>query len=247
MMDSRRERRREETLPDINDVQFSINRSIVRCTHDSREFYLHCDGRDQSPKLIEYSLLEMFRSDEQTTSSFLLYFLKKEMSSGFSLSINGQLRGLSTRIMIDVIEHKSLKRAALEHHYITFAAERVRTDSIDTTPDPKISPSIESYDASSMKRVLGQKHGQGRIFERITNLYTSLAESEQTNASMEKEKLDMLETINCLELTIRRLQRNSESEKRDISASKGQITRRMNAVALETANRHNEWKRSESQ
>lgn len=242
MMDLKRKRRREETLPDINDVLFSINRSIIRCIHDSREFYLHCDGRGQSPKLIEYSLLEMFRTDEQTTSLFLLYFLKKEMSSGVGLSINGQLRGLSTRIMIDVIAWKSLKIAALEHHYITFAADRLRTDSINMTPDLKISPNIEPYDASSIKRVLGQKHGQGRMFERITNLYTGLAESEQTNASMEKEKLDMLETINCLELTIRRLQRNSESEKRRISASKGQITRRLNALALETANRHNEWK-----
>ena len=65
--------------------------------------------------------------------------------------------------------------------------------------------------------------------------------------SVENEKLDMLETIKCLEATIKRLQRDAEGEKRRISANKGQLTRRLNALALETANRNDEWRRSESQ
>ena len=181
MMDSRRKRRREESPVDINDVLFSINRSIIRCIHDSEMFYLRGENHSHIPKLIEYSLLEMFRTDEQMISSFLLYFLKKEISSGIGLSINGQPRGLSTRIMIDVIEWRALKRTALEHHYNTFAAERSRKISNVMTPEPKIVTKTEPYDAVSIKRILGQKHSQSRMFERITNLYSGLAELEQTN------------------------------------------------------------------
>ena len=158
MMDSRRKRRREESPVDINDVLFSINRSIIRCIHDSEMFYLRGEYRSHIPKLIEYSLLEMFRTDEQMISSFLLY------SSGIGLSINGQPRGLSTRIMIDVIEWRALKRTALEHHYNTFAAERSRKISNVMTPGPKIVTKIEPYDAASIKRILGQKHSQSRMF-----------------------------------------------------------------------------------
>lgn len=151
MMDSRRKRRREESPVDINDVLFSINRFIIRCIHDSEMFYLRGENRSHIPKLIEYSL----RTDELTISSFLLYFLKKEISKGNGLSINGQPRGLSTRIMIDVIEWRALKRTALEHHYNTFAAERSRKIFNVMTPEPKSVTKIEPYDAASIKRILG--------------------------------------------------------------------------------------------
>lgn len=178
----------------------------------------------------------MFRTDEQIISSFLLYFLEKGISSGIGLSTNGQPRGLSTRIMIDVIEWRALKRTALEHPNSTFAAEWSRKISIVMTPEPKIVTKIEPYDAAYIKRILGQKHSQSRMFERISNFYSGLAELQQTNMSVENEKLDMLETIKCLEATIKRLQRGAEGKIRRISANKGQLTRRLNALALETAN-----------
>ena len=106
------------------------------------------------------------------------------------------------------------------------------------TPEPKLRSVIEPYDAASIKRILGQKHSQNRMFERITNLYTSLEESGVTIMDMKKENLDMQETINSLENAIRRLKSDSEESKRRVSASKGQMTKRLNALALETTNRN---------
>jgi hypothetical protein len=59
------------------------------------------------------------------------------------------------------------------------------------------------------------------MFDRISNLYTSLGESADKILGLEKEKLDMQDTINSLESAIRRLQKATEVSKRRISASKG--------------------------
>lgn len=178
-------------------------------------------------------------------ASFLLYFLTRESSAGtMGLSINGQSRGLSTRVMIDVLNWKSFKKATLERHYDTFTAERLRKVSNVLTPETKL---VELYDASSIKRLLGQKHCQSRMFDQITNLYESLDESASTILELKNEKADMQETIDSLESAIRRLQRDTEGSKRRISASKGQMTKRLNALALETENRNTEWRRCESE
>jgi hypothetical protein len=156
-MDFRRKRRHEETVIDINDVLFGINRSIIRSIYDAKVFYLQDDDRGHIPKFIELSLLEMFRSDEDTIASFLLYCLKLESSSStIGLSINGQLRGLSTRVMIDMLDWKSFKKAAFERHYDSFKAERLRKISNVLTPESKLDSTIEPFDAASIKRLLGQ-------------------------------------------------------------------------------------------
>jgi hypothetical protein len=80
-MDFRGKRRHEETVVDIGDVLFSINRTIIRSIYDAKEFYLQDDGRGHIPKFIELSLLEMFRTDEDIVASFLLYYLKSESSA----------------------------------------------------------------------------------------------------------------------------------------------------------------------
>jgi hypothetical protein len=73
------------------------------------------------------------------------------------------------------------------------------------TPESKLDSTIEPFDAASIKRLLGQKHSQSKMFDRISNLYTSLAESADKILGLEKEKLDMQDTINSLESAIRRL------------------------------------------
>jgi hypothetical protein len=247
-MDFRRKRRHEETVIDINDVLFSINRSIIRSIYDAKVSYIQDDDRGHIPKFIELSLLEMYRSDKDTIASFLLYCLKLESSSSTrGLSINGQLRGLSTRVMIDMLDWKSFKLAAFERHYDSFKAERLRKISNVLTPESKLDSTIEPFDAASIKRLLGLEHCQSKMFDRISNLYTSLAESADKILGLEKEKLDMQDTINSLESAIRRLQKATGVSKRRISASKGQMTKRSNALALETENRNTEWRRCESQ
>ena len=243
-MDFRRKRRHEETVVDIGDVLFSINRTIIRSIYDAKEFYLQDDDRGHIPKFIELSLLEMFRTDEDIVASFLLYYLKSEGSTdAIGLNINGQSRGLSTRVMIDVLNWKSFKKADVERHFDSFTADRLRKSSnLMTTPETKseLTATIEPYDASSIKRLLGQKHCQSKMFDRIKNLYTSLAESADTILGLEKEKADMQDTITSLESAIRKLQTETEGSKRRISASKGQMTKRLNALALETENRNME-------
>ena len=218
---------------------FCINRSLIRAIYDAKEFYLQNNDHAPVPKFVEFSLLEIFRADEERASTFFLYYLKRELSSAsIGVSINGQSRGSSTRIMIEVSKWKSLKRASLEKLYLTFSNERDYKISNIMTPEPKLRSVIEPYDAASIKRILGQKHSQSRMFERITNLYTSLEELEVTIMDIKKEKLDMQETIDSLENAIRRLKSDSEGSKRRISASKGQMTKRLNALALETTNRN---------
>ena len=247
-MDFKRKRRHEETIIDLDDVIFCINRSLIRAIYDAKEFYLEDNDHAIVPKLVEFSLLEIFRADEERESTFFLYYLKRDISSAsIGVSINGQSRGSSTRIMIEISKWKSLKRASLEKLYLTFSAERDSKISNIMTPEPKLRSAIEPYDAASIKRILGQKHSQSRMFERITNLYTSLEELEVTIMDIKKEKLDMQETIDSLENAIRRLKSDSEESKRRVSASKGQMTKRLNALALETTNRNIEWKRCESQ
>ena len=246
-MNFTRKRRHVEMIIDINDVLFCINRSLIRAIYDAKEFYLQDNDHALVPKFVEFSLLEIFRTDEEIASTFLLYYLKREISSAsIGISINGQSRGLSTRIMVEISKWTSFKRASLETHFLNFSAERDRKIANVMTPESKLKNVIEKYDAPSIKRILGQKHSQNRMFERITNLYTSLTESEDIIVTMKKEKEDMQEIINSLENAIRRLQRNSEGSKRRIAASKGQMTKRLNALALETTNRDIEWKRCES-
>ena len=246
-MDSKRKRRHEETIINTDGVIFCINRSLIRAIYDAKEFYLQGNDHALVPKFVEFSLLEIFRADEEIASTFFLYYLKREISSAsIGVNINGQSRGSSTRIMIEVSKWKSLE-VHLEKLYLTFSAERDSKISNIVTPEPKSRSAIEPYDAASIKRILGQKHSQSRMFGRITDLYTSLEESEVTIMDIKKEKQDMQETINSLENAIRRLKSDSKGSKRRISASKEQMTKRLNALALETTNRNIEWKRCESQ
>ena len=56
----------------------------------------------------------------------------------------------------------------------------------------------------------------------------------------------MKDAINALEKSFRREQNDFQKSKRSLYAQKGMITRRINALDLETSNRDLEWRNSKS-
>ena len=64
---------------------------------------------------------------------------------------------------------------------------------------------------------------------------------------MGSDQIEMCNTIDSLKKVIKREQKKTENAKRSISAQKGMITKRLNALDLETSNRNVEWLQSTSQ
>jgi hypothetical protein len=58
---------------------------------------------------------------------------------------------------------------------------------------------------------------------------------------MESDQREMSATIDSLKIAIRRKQQKAATAKRSITAQKGMITKRLNALDLEISNRDTEW------
>ena len=64
---------------------------------------------------------------------------------------------------------------------------------------------------------------------------------------MGSDQIEMCDTIDSLKKVIQPEQKKTENAKRSISAQKGTITKRWNALDLQTSNRNMEWLQSTSQ
>lgn len=81
----------------------------------------------------------------------------------------------------------------------------------------------------------------------ITETYKSLQISNEKIVQLESINSEMQDAINALKKSLRREQNNFQKSKRSLYAQKGIITRRINALDLETSNRDLELNNSKAQ
>ena len=244
MTNSTRKRPHEKPSVDIRLIVFIINRSILRTIQDTRIFHKKTDDNGPCAKFIEFAPNEIFRSDESNISSFFLYYLKHEtLNHTDGLSINGQLRGMSTRILINVSVWKSFKIPDLAQHYSRFGNERVAKLVPVMTSEVEVCAVIERYETATLKRILSQKNSHSKMCSHITKLYELIEESKQVILIAKKEKSDMMDSISSFETEIRQLRREIEGWKHKSSGNKSVITKELNWLALETVYRNQEWVR----
>ena len=247
---SRKRKHGKSLTIDIGDVAFVINRSIRQCIFDF-ETSVCSENRSTAKSLLaEFSLMEIFPNDDMVTSSFLLFLASNQTYSNIAndhgITINGRCRGQATRIMINVREWKLFTVKNLQEAYVTFLAKRARKDDNDNVAKEVKIREFKQLDINVLKRLLGQKGNKDGLLLHITETYEKLREADEQIKVMETDQKELCETIDSLKITIRREQRKLENTKRSISAQKGVITKRLNALDLETSNRDTEWNNSVS-
>ena len=230
---------------DIGDLTFVINRSIRLCIFDF-ETSLHLGSAASGKSLLaEFSLMEIFPNDDIVTSSFLLFLASNNVYSNLAsehgISINGRCRGQATRMMINVREWRLFTSRDLQEAYTIFLERRQKKDQNSSAEKEHKIIEVKQLEVNVLKRLLGQKGSKDGLLLHITETYGRLCEATDHIKGMEIEQKEMCDTIESLKITIRREQKKTENAKRSISAQKGMITKRLNALDLETSNREKEW------
>ena len=230
---------------DIGDITFVINRSIRQCIFDYERSLIPENGSSAKSLLAEFSLMEIFPNDDVLTSSFLLFLASSQIYSNLAndhgISINGRCRGQATRLMINVWEWKLFTTKDLQDAYSHFLAKRVQKDQNNTfEKEPKIKE-VKQLEVNVLKRLLGQKGSKDGLLLHITEIYGKLLEANERIKGLETDQKELCETIDSLKSAVLREQRKSTNAKRSISAQKGMITKRLNALDLEISNRDTEW------
>ena len=189
--------------------------------------------------------MEIFPNNDVLTSSFLLFLASSQIYSNLAndhgISINGRCRGQATRLMINVWEWKLFTTKDFQDAYSNFLAKRVRKDQNNTVEkEPKIIE-VKQLEVNVLKRLLGQKGSKDGLLLHITEIYGKLLEANERIKGLETDQKELCETIDSLKSAVLREQRKSTNAKRSISAQKGMITKRLNALDLEISNRDTEW------
>lgn len=242
---SRKRKHGMSLIIDIGDISFVINRSIRLCIFDF-ETSANLDGGSSGKSwLAEFSLMEIFPNDDNVTSSFLLFLASNNVFSNLAsehgISINGRCRGQATRLMINIREWRLFTVKDLQEAYTIFLERRQKKDQNSGVVKECKVVEIKQLEVNVLKRLLGQKGSKDGLLQHIIETYGMLSEANDHIKEMEIDQKEMSDTIDSLKITIRREQKKSENAKRSISAQKGMITKRLNALDLETTNREKEW------
>ena len=100
---------------------------------------------------------------------------------------------------------------------------------------------VKELEVNVLKRLLGQKGNKDGLLAHIIGIYARLSDTNEIITGMESDQREMSATIDSLKIAIRREQQKTATAKRSITAQKGMITKRLNALDLETSNRDTEW------
>lgn len=245
---SRKRKHRTPLVIDIGDITFVINRSIRQCIFDFETSIFPDRGTSDRSFSAEFSLMEIFPNDNLVPSSFLLFLASSKIYSNLAdehgISINGRVRGQATRFMIKLRNWKLFTVKDLQKPYTIFLEGRISKDqNVIAEKELKVSE-VEQLELIVLKRLLGQKGKKELLLLHIQEVYGKLSGLTQLIEVMGIDKKEMCDTIDSLKVTIQREQKKTENAKRSISAQKGMITKRLNALDLETSNRDTEWNKS---
>ena len=238
-------------MVDIGDITFVINRSIRQCIFDYESSFIGDYGPAKKTVLAEFALLEIFPYDDEIALSFLLFLASNRVFSHvaceYGISVNGRCRGPATRLMINLGVWRLFAVRDLEPAYTTFLDGRAKKNLNFSTEKEKQISSIDKLDEIVLKRMLGQKGRKDGLLLHITGIYAKIDNLNELIKEMGSDQIEMCDTIDSLKKLIQREQKKTENAKRSISAQKGMITKRLNALDLETTNRNMEWLQSTSQ
>jgi hypothetical protein len=105
---------------------------------------------------------------------------------------------------------------------------------------------VNQLEVNVLKRMLAQNRSKEALLLYITDTYGRLSELIKQIEAMEIDHKEMCDTIDSLKITVQREQKKTENAKRSISAQKGMMMKRLNALDLETSSRDTEWRKSKS-
>lgn len=161
----------------------------------------------------------------------------------FGISVNGRCRGQATRIMINLGLWRPLKVKDIDNAYAIFLEGRAKKVLNIRREEVERKLEVKELEIDMLQRLLGQKGSKDGLLAHIIGIYARLSDTNEIITGMESDQREMSATIDSLKIAIRREQQKTATAKRSITAQKGMITKRLNALDLETSNRDTEWMR----
>jgi hypothetical protein len=242
---SRKRKIRSPLILDIGDITFVINRSIRQCIFNYESNIIADSGPCQKKSLAEFSLIEIFPNDDEAALSFLLFLTSNIIFTNivgkYGISINGRCRGQATRIMINLGLWRPFTVKDIDNAYAVFLEGRAKKVLNIRREEVERKLEVKELEVNVLKRLLGQKGNKDGLLAHIIGIYARLSDTNEIITGMESDQREMSATIDSLKIAIRREQQKTATAKRSITAQKGMITKRLNALDLETSNRDTEW------